>query len=82
MEKAPVFALILLCFTSVGAFADDPDKDIREVNKRYWERHRQMDKAEMEADREHGKFHEEMDREERKHFRTEFYREREKAYRE
>lgn len=63
MEKAPVFALILLCFTSVGAFADDPDKDIREANKRYWERHRQMDKAEMEADREHGKFHEEMDRE-------------------
>ena len=80
MKMAAVFALSLLCFTSVGAFADDPDKDYREANKRYWEHQREMDKADMEDEREHRKFYEEMDREDAKR-RAEYYRERDKAYR-
>ncbi|PBJ16682.1 hypothetical protein BSG18_41180 [Pseudomonas ogarae] len=72
--------------------ADDADKEIREGYLRYWERQREMEKADQENNREHRKAHEEMDREERKHYeemeredakrRAEFYREREKAYRE
>ena len=92
MNKASVLALAVLCVTTGSAFADDPDKEFREADKRYWEHQREMEKAELEADREHWKFHEEMDREERKHFEemeredakrsAEFYRELEKTYRE
>lgn len=94
MNKASASALALafLCVITGSVYADDPDKEIWEAGKRYWEHQREMDKAELEAGREHRKFHEEMGREKRKHFeemeredakrRAEFYREREKAYRE
>lgn len=67
MDKAFLLALALLSVTT-SAYADDPDKDFREANQRFWEIQREREKAEMEADREHWKFQEEMDREERKHY--------------
>jgi len=68
MYKASVLGLALFCVTTGSTFADDPDKEFREADKRYWEHQREMEKAELEAYKEHGKFHEEMDREERKNF--------------
>ena len=64
MYKASVLGLALFCVTTGSTFADDPDKEFREADKRYWEHQREMEKAELEAYKEHGKFHEEMDREE------------------
>ncbi|MBC3372324.1 hypothetical protein HU762_00100 [Pseudomonas sp. SWRI92] len=92
MHKITTYAFALLCMAAGPTYADDPDKEIREQYQRYWEHQREMEKADQENNREHRKAHEEMAREKRKHYeemeredarrRAEFYRKREKAYRE
>lgn len=90
-RKLSILAASVLLLGSTGAWADDPYKEHREAEKRYWEHQKEIDKARMENARERRKFHEEMDREERKHYeemdreeakrRAEYYRERDKANR-
>lgn len=80
----PLYLLFLLALVSQSpgqVFADSPDKEAREAQKRQFELERESAKREREQELEDRKRQEEMDREERKH-REEMAREERKHFEE